>query len=145
MEAQHFPQWMPNILRAVMPKCGVEDSRWPDSCNLNWYVDGQHSVGWHADDERLFQGKVHDALIISLSLGQTRKFEVRPIFPEEEDKKLYRVFVDSGDVLCMEGMLQKHYMHRVPKDTKVESGRINLTWRWIVKHNSKCVPRNSGS
>jgi hypothetical protein len=27
-----------------------------DCCNLNLYVDGNHSVGWHADDESLFQG-----------------------------------------------------------------------------------------
>ena len=27
---------------------------WPDSCNLNLYTDGGMSVGWHADDEALF-------------------------------------------------------------------------------------------
>ena len=36
--------------------------------------DGAMSVGWHADDERLFQGKASDIRIISLSLGCTRRF-----------------------------------------------------------------------
>ena len=26
--------------------------------------DGEHSVGWHADDEHLFQGKHHDCRIM---------------------------------------------------------------------------------
>ena len=31
---------------------------WPDSCNLNLYESGDHSVGWHSDGEFLFQGTV---------------------------------------------------------------------------------------
>jgi len=38
----------------------------------------------------------------------------------------------------MEGMLQKHYQHRVPKENENLGPRINLTWRWIARHNSKC-------
>ena len=29
---------------------------WLDSCNFNFYADGDHSVAWHADDEFLFPG-----------------------------------------------------------------------------------------
>ena len=34
----------------------------------------------------------------------------------------------------MEGMFQKHFRHRVPKDPSVLEPRINFTWRWIKKH-----------
>ena len=71
-------------------------------CNSN------RSSGWHSDDERLFQGKFRDcrtvkdvpgvilsrtvsscvhpvSRIISLSLGATRKFELRRNWPEDWD------------------------------------------------------------
>ena len=48
---------------------------WPDSCNLNLYESGDHSVGWHSDDEFLFQGTSSLAgqlmLIRSTGLGET--------------------------------------------------------------------------
>jgi len=110
---------------------------------MNLYEDGAHSVGWHADDERLFQGKFMDIAIISISFGQKRKFELRLNFPEEKEGKdeqnLWEVKLGDGDLMTMEGMLQKHYMHRVPKESDIpDNPRINLTWRWIMKHNPKC-------
>mmetsp|Transcript_128089 Transcript_128089/g.255766 ORF Transcript_128089/g.255766 Transcript_128089/m.255766 type:complete len:239 (-) Transcript_128089:8-724(-) len=38
----------------------------------------------------------------------------------------------------MEGMVQKHFMHRVPREENIEGPRINLTWRWILKHRPRC-------
>jgi len=125
-----FPNWMQEVMATCMPLCGLLDpSQWPNSCNLNLYVDGQHSVGWHADNEDLFQGKFQDCRIISLSLGQTRKFELKC------GKDFHRLDLGDGDLCTMEGMTQKHYQHRVPKEFDKKLGeRINLTWRWIVKH-----------
>ena len=42
---------------------------WPDSCNLNLYEDGDHSVGWHSDDEFLFQGALPVLLLASSPVG----------------------------------------------------------------------------
>merc|ERR1719221_2374363 len=84
---QVFPKWMFDLMKVVMPKCGIPDPKdWPTSCNLNLYEDGGMSVGWRADDESLFQGKFTDIFIISLSLGITRKFELRLNWPEENEK-----------------------------------------------------------
>merc|ERR1711972_294518 len=64
---QEFPPWMTEVMRAVMPLCGLQqEDTWPNSCNLNLYDDGGMSVGWHADDERLFQARFVDCRIISL-------------------------------------------------------------------------------
>merc|ERR1719487_659089 len=38
----------------------------------------------------------------------------------------------------MEGMMQKHYQHTVPREKKKIGPRINLTWRWLVQHNADC-------
>ena len=132
---QVFPQWMPEAMRVVMPKCGISDeSEWPNCCNLNLYNDGSESVGWHADDEPLFQGKHRRARIISLSLGATRAFEIRD---NQEHAKTFSLMLKDGDLLSMDGLTQKHYLHQVPKCPKAEP-RINLTWRWIVCHAAGC-------
>lgn len=113
---------------------------------MNLYDDGGMSVGWHSDDESLFQGKFRDINIISLSLGVTRNFELRRNWPEAREDNVARMRLQSGDIMTMEGMLQKHFQHRVPKEECVEAPRINLTWRWVVKHMPKCPQcRNRGN
>lgn len=134
-----YPPWMLQIMQAVMPVCGLLDpSTWPTCCNLNLYEDGGMSVGWHSDDERLFQGKFQDIRIISLSLGAARTFEVRANWPGEGENPLCRMKLGDGDIATMEGMLQKHFQHRVPREGHVQGPRINLTWRWVAKHNPQC-------
>eukprot|EP00439_Symbiodinium_sp_Y106_P036799 s406_g4.t1 len=122
-----FPDWMDEVMSVCMPLCGLPPHKWPNSCNwddliqadfcgfgcnLNLYMDGQHSVGWHADNEALFQGKVRDCRIISLSLGQSRRFELLC----EQD--FHRLDLSDGDLCTMEGMTQKYYKHRVPKELR---------------------------
>jgi len=139
VQAQEFPPFMTKLLQETMPLCGLPSKDdWPDSCNLNLYEDGGMSVGWHSDDERLFQGKFTDIQIISLSFGQTRRFELRANWPEAGERRLTKIDLGSGDLMTMEGMTQKHFQHRVPKEGGVEGPRINLTWRWVLKHSPKC-------
>jgi alkylated DNA repair dioxygenase AlkB len=96
------------------------------------------SVGWHSDDESLFQGKFGDIRILSLSLGVARKFEIRANWPGERERGFTKIILGDGDLMTMEGMLQKHFMHRVPKEDNISGQRINLTWRWVVKHTPRC-------
>lgn len=134
-----FPPWMISLMAEVMPACGFPNmTEWPDCCNLNLYMDGSNTVGWHADDESLFQGKHQDITIISLSLGMPRRFELRYNWPEtaEEDEVL-PIILNNGDLMTMEGMTQKHLQHRVPKEN-IQGPRINLTWRWVKRHKSAC-------
>merc|ERR1719188_1979268 len=88
VEPTEFPPWMEQVMQAVMPCCGLAArEQWPNACNVNVYEDGGMSVGWHTDDEVLFQGKFRDCLIISLSLGATRAFEVKLTWPESESEQ----------------------------------------------------------
>ena len=54
-----------------------------------------------------------------------------------------RLLLCDGDLCTMEGMVQKHYQHRVPPEGASERPRINLTWRYIVKHTPRCPRRNA--
>ncbi|CAE8627369.1 unnamed protein product [Polarella glacialis] len=139
VEPQVYPPWMLQLMSQIMPLCGLPDqSTWPNSCNLNLYEDGGMSVGWHSDDEKVFQGKFNDIAILSLSLGVKRKFELRANWPEEGERPVRMIHLGDGDICTMEGMVQKHYQHRVPKEGNVQGPRINLTWRWVVLHNPQC-------
>ena len=121
-------------MAVYMPICGLPTrDLWPNSCNLNLYSDGTMSVGWHADNERLFQATLRDTRIISVSLGATRTFELCLGAPAGRrlSRVAYRIRLSDGDVCTMEGLTQKYYQHRVPPDSST-GPRINLTWRWIL-------------
>lgn len=143
---QVFPPWMVELMRVSMPLAGLHDvNLWPNSCNLNLYEDGGHAVGWHSDDESLFQGKFQDIRIISLSFGAKRRFELRLNWPDVGERALHTMPLGNGDMCTMEGMLQKHCQHRVPREANIQGPRINLTWRWNVKHAPRCpVSRQRG-
>jgi len=143
VDPELFPPWMVHLMQTVMPACGLKSfEAMPNSCNLNLYEDGTNSVGWHADDEQLFQGRFQDCRIISLSLGARRRFELRLNWPEKGEEGLVQIMLGDGDLCTMEGMTQKHFQHRVAREAHAVSGpRINLTWRWIAKHSPDCPAR----
>jgi alkylated DNA repair dioxygenase AlkB len=125
--------WFLEITDAVCHACGLKER--PNSCNANFYEDGTQMVGWHSDDEPLFNATRQDSLILSLSLGATRTFEFRPDDDLDDVKVL---ILEDGDICTMEGLFQKHYKHKVPPEHRVTGPRINLTWRWVVSHDSDC-------
>ena len=126
-------------------------------CNLNYYPRGG-GVGFHADDEFLFDSTNRPTRIVSLSLCDSsettqRLFQVKPQntgLTEQRaanddfcsDDTPLEISLRHGDLITMEGMFQKHYLHSIwPGDSKdfldhpnTQGERINLTWRTIVQH-----------
>jgi len=129
--------WFEQLTDRVCFTCGLKDR--PNSCNANFYENGMQSVGWHSDDEPLFDALNQDVLIVSLSLGATRSFELRS---KDNPTATTKLELENGDLCTMEGLCQKHYRHRVPREKNVDAPRINLTWRWVLKHDSSC-PKHS--
>jgi len=128
-----MPDWFLDLTEKVSRACGLEER--PNSCNANFYETGTDSVAWHADDEALFDSVRNDVLIVSLSLGVSRSFELHP---QDDPLKVTQLVLENGDLMTMEGLLQKHYRHRVPRSKDVCGPRINLTWRWVTKHHKRC-------
>lgn len=92
---------------------------------LNWYRNGQDSMGWHSDDEAELG---HEPVIASLSLGASRKFVLR-------QKSAHAVRVEAmlghGALLVMRGQTQRNWQHALPRTRRVPTHRINLTFRKI--------------
>ena len=96
-----------------------------NSVLLNWYRDGQDHLNWHADDEKELG---INPIIASANFGETRDFVVR-----RNDDPLKKIVLPlkHGTLLLMRGELQHFWQHSVPKRTKVNGSRFNLTFRRI--------------
>jgi alkylated DNA repair dioxygenase AlkB len=99
----------------------------PNAVLINRYRDGRDSVSWHADNERSLGV---DPTIVSLSLGATRRFMIRPT-DSSASRERFDVQLAAGDLLVMLGTMQSHYSHQVPKMPvgTVVGPRLNLTAR----------------
>jgi len=138
-----------------------------NSVNLNFYEPGG-GYAFHADDEALFDGMNRDARIISLSLaaaphderpataldatGAKKRTQPGQRWFEVKRRRTWgapqhAVELHRGDIMTMEGHFQRYFLHSVwPGDAHLLSGkdrsafgeRVNLSWRSIVKHQSRC-------
>ena len=98
-----------------------------NSVLLNLYRSGSDSVSWHSDDEPEL-GK--NPVIGSLSLGETRQFQMKHKFNRDLKQK---ILLQHGSFLLMRGKTQHHWMHQIPKRKNLKGERINLTFR-VIKH-----------
>lgn len=92
---------------------------------FNKYNNGQHYIGWHKDDER---DMIPNALIASLSLGQTRPFYFRHQ-DRHRDKRKFNLANNS--LLIIMPPTNRHYQHSLPKRSlkTCSKPRLNITFR----------------
>ena len=101
-----------------------------NSVLINYYRNGQDSMGWHADNEvELGQ----DPKIASVSLGVARRFSLKLNSNLEAHKRDYHLDLGHGSLLFMGAGTQPNYKHQVPKRQRLNGPRINLTFRKMIK------------
>jgi alkylated DNA repair dioxygenase AlkB len=81
---------------------------------LGYYRDGRDSVAWHGD--RVARN-LPEALVASVSLGQPRRFLLRPAVsdPAAPRARARALTLGWGDLLVMGGSCQRTWRHAVPK------------------------------
>lgn len=104
----------------------------------NFYRNGQDSMGWHSDQEKVL-GK--NPFIASLSVGQERLFKIR----HNKTGETLDLLLADGSLLLMGGALQHHWRHCVPKSAKAALPRINLTFRTIIDLSGNTAPSEFGA
>lgn len=114
-----------NELKLLKSQVEIATNHHFNSVLINLYRDGSDSNGWHADNEKELGNK---PLIASLSLGTTRRFDLR----HNNTKEKIELPLNSGSLLIMGGQLQHHWKHQIAKSKKIVTPRINLTFRNIV-------------
>ena len=95
-----------------------------NSCLLNLYHSGDEGMAYHSDGEKMLK---ENGAIASLSLGADRKFS----FKHKENKQRIDIILEKGSLLVMKKGTQTNWLHRLPPTKKVNSPRINLTFRTI--------------
>jgi len=95
-----------------------------NSCLLNFYYNGSEGMAWHSDDEKAL--KTH-AAIASLSFGAERKFS----FKHKKTRESFSLPLETGSLLVMKGDTQTHWQHSLPPTKKIDTSRVNLTFRTI--------------
>jgi alkylated DNA repair dioxygenase AlkB len=96
-----------------------------NSCLLNLYHHGDEGMAWHSDDETDLK---RDGAIASLSFGAERKFA----FKHKHSKEKVELYLEHGSLLVMKDTTQTYWLHRLPPTKKINTARINLTFRTIV-------------
>lgn len=95
-----------------------------NSCLLNLYHDGTEGMAWHSDGEKYLK---KNGAIASLTLGAERNFS----FKHKDSKEKIDLVLEHGSLLMMRGVIQTHWLHRLPPTKKMQNPRINLTFRTI--------------
>lgn len=103
-----------------------------NSCLLNLYHTGSEGMGWHSDNEKSI---IPRSSIASLSFGAERKFSFR----HRATKEVVSIPLENGALLDMRGDTQVHWVHQLPKATKVSAPRVNLTFRRMAQLEMKSV------
>jgi alkylated DNA repair dioxygenase AlkB len=120
---ENKPVAMTRELLEIKSRIEKESSFSFNSVLLNLYRDGNDSVSWHRDNEKVLRV---NPVIASVSFGATRTFKFRHV----NDHSLVRsVDLTSGTYVLMKGRTQHLWEHHIPKSKKVNSPRISLTFR----------------
>ena len=93
---------------------------------LNYYRNGDDSMGWHADDEKELGT---NPVIASLSFGASRNFQLQHSLDKSIPKAT--IVLNDASLLVMKGETQHFWKHQIPKQ-KNKGPRINLTFRKII-------------
>ena len=124
--ARFEPHPWPDALAAVRARLLEATGTGFNSVLANLYRDGRDSMGWHSDDEA---GLGAEPVIASLSLGAPRRFVLRH---RRDPAQRLALVLPHGSLLVMRGATQANFRHALPRSVRVDSPRINLTFRRIV-------------
>ncbi|MFO0586783.1 MAG: alpha-ketoglutarate-dependent dioxygenase AlkB [Polyangiaceae bacterium] len=97
-----------------------------NSVLLNLYRDERDSMGFHQDNEKELG---NEPIIASLSLGATRRFQLR--HAKKKGVPGRDLALGDGSLILMRGTIQRLWRHGVPKESSPRGPRINLTFRTI--------------
>ncbi len=116
---------IPGVLRECLDLVNETTGCHFNSILLNHYRNGQDGMGWHTDNEP----ELGDApAIASLSLGQARRFVLRP----RGGETCFDAALGQGDLLLMRAGIQQLCQHAVPKTSRQVDARVSLTFRQVV-------------
>ncbi len=123
-EGDPLPDPALDAMKAALDEHYTDDPAAPfRTAGLALYRDGRDSVAWHGDT--IGRNSADDTLVAIVSLGQPRRFLLRPKGGRTE----HRFEVGHGDLLVMGGSCQRTWQHSVPKTARQVGPRVSVQFR----------------
>lgn len=119
--AENWPDFLLEIKSTVEEISGNTFN----ACLLNLYNNGSEAMSWHSDNEKEI---LENSAIASVSFGAERKFGFRNNSTKEE----ISLILENGSLLIMKDEIQKYWKHKLYVNSKIDSPRVNLTFRTII-------------
>jgi alkylated DNA repair dioxygenase AlkB len=124
-DAARVPPLLAEICRLLSARYEIGfDSVW-----VNLYRDGQDSVAWHGDRNRLVMDQ---PMVATVSLGARRRFLLRR---RGSSQIAHRLMPGAGDLVVMGGACQQEWEHTVPKTARPVGARMAVTIRHSRPHS----------
>ena len=122
-----YPQApMPGVLAALAHDISARLGFQPNNCLLNYYADGEASMGFHSDSS---EELAPDTGVSIISLGATRPI----IFRLKGDRSVeHAIELTAGSLLHMPNAIQTAWLHAIPRSPGA-GPRISATFRKIIK------------
>lgn len=124
---RHKPELWHPLVRRLKDRAEAIAMAHFNSVLLNYYRDGQDSMGYHADDETELGER---PVIASLSFGAQRIMHFRHKY--DRSIATQKIMLTDGSLLIMHGACQTDWKHAIPKTRMAIGPRINLTFRQII-------------
>jgi len=118
-EAREIPKFLEALQRETEQHCKFKFN----AALLNYYRNGQDSMGWHSDDEK----EIDQTCIASISFGQARKIKFR----KKTDHTIKKDLVLTHGSLLIMNDYQSEWQHSIPKTKRVSDPRLNITFRSV--------------
>jgi len=124
-QISYAPTIMPEFLQVICHAVENELGFLPNNCLLNFYTDGNSSMGFHSDST---DGLALGSGVAIISLGSVRHI----VYRNKKDKSQeYQYPLPAGGLLYMSAEIQEEWLHAIPKDAEAGE-RISLTFRKIL-------------
>ncbi len=97
----------------------------PNNCLINFYPDGDSSMGFHSDET---EGLASGTGVAIVSVGSVRSI----VFRNKQDRSCEFAYpLPAGSLLYMAEHVQQEWLHAIPK-APGSAERISLTFRSMV-------------
>ncbi|MFZ6778093.1 alpha-ketoglutarate-dependent dioxygenase AlkB [Undibacterium sp. Ji83W] len=124
-QISYAPIVMPDFLQIICHALDDELGFLPNNCLLNFYTNGNSSMGFHSDSTgELAEGSG----VAIISLGSLRHIAYRN--KKDKDQE-YLYPLPAGGLLYMSASIQEDWLHAIPKEAG-SGERISLTFRKIL-------------
>ena len=119
-----MPDYLMEICRRISSELG-ERGFMPNNCLLNFYKNGQSTMGFHSDN---VNEMIEGTGVVILSLGAVRELTFRRL---DDKARRFRFSLEHGSLFFMSRELQHKWQHGVMGASRKIGARMSLTFRQV--------------